>query len=219
MKAKRSSASACDCGMGGSFFMGTGLARRTLPQKKTLLWDQTLGCARRRPPETNRSVPAATGPVANRRNRLKASACSAGPETATSPPPNPRCAATLSRVAGRYGDRSVVSGQRRLGGLELWSESGSRLGASNRPRPPQAEDRAHSSPPLGCRRILGGARLPAVDKSTGSPAARRRCGRNGGTKSAALGNVPFQGVCRSAKRNRDTGAARNNLAGSQGDRL
>jgi hypothetical protein len=52
MKAKRSSASACDCGICGSFFMRTGLARPNVPEKKTHLWDHTPAGATHRPPRT-----------------------------------------------------------------------------------------------------------------------------------------------------------------------
>jgi hypothetical protein len=52
MKAKRSSASACDCGICGSFFMRTGLAHPNVPEKKTLLWDHTPPDAAGRPPRT-----------------------------------------------------------------------------------------------------------------------------------------------------------------------
>src|SRR5664279_3879626 len=117
MKAKRSSASACDCGICGSFFMRTDLARPNVPEKKTLLWDHALWALLAAHPGPNRSVQAATRPVANRRNRLRASACSTGPETATCSPPNPRHAATLSRVAERCEGRPVVSDQRCLAGL------------------------------------------------------------------------------------------------------
>src|SRR5438445_4822030 len=97
--------------------MVAGLTHSKGPAKETLLWDHTLGALPAAHPEPNRSVQAATGPVANRRNRLKASACSAGLETATCPPPNPRHAATLSTVAERCEAWLVVSDQRRLGGL------------------------------------------------------------------------------------------------------
>src|SRR6266700_2419744 len=166
--------------------MRADLARRKLPEKKILLWDWSAPRPLTAHPEKNRSVRGATGPVANRRNRLKASACSAGPKTATCPPPNPRHDATLSRVAGRCEARPVVSDQRRLPGLSLWSENGSRLAASSRPRATQAEDRAHRSPPPGHRRIVGGARPSVVDKSAGSRATPRRCGRNWCRQNAAL---------------------------------
>src|SRR6266540_3751669 len=97
--------------------MKAGVARRKVPEKKILLWDRPLCAPLTAHPEINRSVQAAMGPVANRRNRLKASACSAGPETARCPPPNPRHDATLSRVAERCEARSVGSDQRRLAGL------------------------------------------------------------------------------------------------------
>src|SRR5438876_7305054 len=87
-----------------------------------------------RPPRKKPLGAGATGPVANRRNRLKASAGSAGPKTATSPPPNPGHDATLAKVAGRCEARTVGSDQRRLAGLSLWSENGSRLAASSRPQ-------------------------------------------------------------------------------------
>src|SRR5882724_5028677 len=114
MKAKRSSASACDCGMGDSFFMRAGLARRKVPEKKTLSWDHNLRALPAAHHEPNRPVQSATGPAANRRNRPKANACRNGPETATSPPPNPRHGATLSTVAERCEARPVVSDQRTL---------------------------------------------------------------------------------------------------------
>src|SRR5437868_989734 len=132
--------------------MRAGVARRKVPEKKILLWDRPLCAPLTAHPEINRSVQAATGPVANRRNRLKASACSAGPKTATCPPPNPRRDATLSKVAGECEARTVVSDQRRLAGLSLWSENGSRLAASSRPQAAQAEGRAQRSPPPGHRR-------------------------------------------------------------------
>jgi len=166
--------------------MRADLARRKLPEKKILLWDRPLRTRRTAHPEINRSVQITTGPVANRRNRLKASACSAGPKTATCPPPNPRSDATLSKVAGECEARTVVSDQRRLPGLSLWSENGSRLAASSRPQAAQVEDRAHRSPPPGHRKILGGDRTPVVDKSAGCRATPTRCGRNWGRENAPL---------------------------------
>jgi hypothetical protein len=50
MKAKRSKASACECGREGSFFMGAVLARRKVPQKKTLVWDHVPAEVAGRPP-------------------------------------------------------------------------------------------------------------------------------------------------------------------------
>src|SRR5258708_14201952 len=114
MKAKPSKASACEFGLGDSFFMRAGLAGRKVPEKKTLSWDHNLRALLAAHHEPNRAVQAATGPVANRRNRPKANACRNGPGTATSPPLNPRRGATLSTVAERCEAWRVVSDQRTL---------------------------------------------------------------------------------------------------------
>src|SRR5258708_20546342 len=92
-----------------------GVAPGQCSLKSTLLWDRwALGVMGGPPRDKPPASTPITGPAAGRRNRPTANACSAGPETATCSQPNPRHAATLSRVAGRCEARPVGSDQRRL---------------------------------------------------------------------------------------------------------